>query len=317
GNKCVGAKVNGKIVPISTKLENCDVVEILTNPASKGPSRDWLKFVESQQARTKIKAFFRKTLEPVNIKTGKDMLEHEAKAEHYVLNELLANEEFVRELLAKNTLNSVDDLFAAVGYGGIKCKTVIRKLIDAHNKLEVINKKKEPEAIEQELDGIMEDIAKKQQSKKGRKSPQCGILIDGHSDFLVKLGKCCNPVPGDTIVGYAARGTGVTAHRIDCPNIANLEPERMMNATWCTSETHMFTAELKIEAANKDGLLGEITNVISNQNLSLTKVVATAQKKKNTAIIIVGVSIKSIEYLQILIFKLEQIGSVISVSRNV
>ncbi len=316
GNKCVGAKVNGKIVPISTKLENCDVVEILTNPSSKGPSRDWLKFAVSQQARTKIKAFFRKTLEPINIKMGKEMLESEARVEHYQLSLLLANDTFIKELLSKNTLNSVDDLYAAVGYGGLKAKSIVRKLIDAHKKQELLNKKHEKQSLDSAIDSLTADLNKKI-AKKPKKRPQSGILIDGHDDFLVKIGRCCNPVPGDKIVGYAARGTGVTAHRVDCPNIVNLEPERMMNATWCAEESHMFTAELKIEAINKNGLLNEITFIISNQNLTLTKVVATTKKKSTNALIMVAVSVRSLDELQLLMTKLENIGGIVAVTRNV
>ena len=214
GNKCIGAKVNGKIVPLNTVLNTGDIVEILTTNSGKGPSRDWIKFVKTASARTKIRQYFKKEMKEENIKRGKDMLEREAKRRGYNLSELLSTAG-LNYIMNRYTLSSIDDLYASVGFGGLTTNQIIVKLID-YFKRDLLSKNPVAEI--------------KTTSTTGKSSSGNGVLIRGYDDFLVRLSHCCNPVPGDKIVGYVSRGRGVSVHCVDCPNVKNMEPERLIEA---------------------------------------------------------------------------------------
>ena len=216
GNKCIGAKVNGKIVPLNTVLNTGDIVEILTTNSGKGPSRDWIKFVKTASARTKIRQYFKKEMKEENIKRGKDMLEREAKRRGYNLSELLSTAG-LNYIMNRYTLSSIDDLYASVGFGGLTTNQIIVKLID-YFKRDLLSKNPVAEI--------------KTTSTTGKSSSGNGVLIRGYDDFLVRLSHCCNPVPGDKIVGYVSRGRGVSVHCVDCPNVKNMEPERLIEAKW-------------------------------------------------------------------------------------
>lgn len=218
GNKCIGAKVNGKIVPLNTVLNTGDIVEILTTNSGKGPSRDWIKFVKTASARTKIRQYFKKEMKEENIKRGKDMLEREAKRRGYNLSELLSTAG-LNYIMNRYTLSSIDDLYASVGFGGLTTNQIIVKLID-YFKRDLLSKNPVAEI--------------KTTSTTGKSSSGNGVLIRGYDDFLVRLSHCCNPVPGDKIVGYVSRGRGVSVHCVDCPNVKNMEPERLIEANGTT-----------------------------------------------------------------------------------
>ena len=193
GNNCIGAKVNGKLVPLNTTLVTGDVVEILTQKNSKGPSRDWLKFVKTPQAKSRIKAFFKKILLEDNIKLGREMLEREAKRRGYSLFDLMSLKEALENLYERYSISSQEDMFASVGYGSITANQFLTKLIDKYKKYQAIN------------NPISLDEINQNQDKNNRKSSS-SVLIEGYDGFLVKLSRCCNPVPGDLIIGYAVRG---------------------------------------------------------------------------------------------------------------
>lgn len=301
GNRCVGAKINNKIVTLSTQLQTGDVIEILTSPTAKGPSRDWLKFVATPQARTKIKAFFKKELQGENIRLGKDMLEKEAKRRGYVLAELMSNQSVLDNIFYRYSLSSIDDMYASVGYGGITTGRILLKLIDAYKKEQVLHS-----AATQDIPIISDEAPKK---------PHSGILIEGFGDFVIKLGKCCHPVPGDNIVGYAARGTGVSVHRADCPNVRNMEKERLMKAKWATNDDSKFVAHLNIIAIDKSGLLNQIVALLSSQGISITLLEAYS-KQKNEAKINLGIQVKSTEELDFIIKKINTISDIKSIQRN-
>lgn len=299
GNKCIGAKVNGKIVPLNTVLNTGDIVEILTTNSGKGPSRDWIKFVKTASARTKIRQYFKKEMKEENIKRGKDMLEREAKRRGYNLSELLSTAG-LNYIMNRYTLSSIDDLYASVGFGGLTTNQIIVKLID-YFKRDLLSKNPVAEI--------------KTTSTTGKSSSGNGVLIRGYDDFLVRLSHCCNPVPGDKIVGYVSRGRGVSVHCVDCPNVKNMEPERLIEAKWDDVISQNFLASLKIYCENKGGILAAVTTIISNMKISITGAFARSDNDSGTAEITVMLEIKSTDQVEDVIKKLKTLPEVIDVHR--
>lgn len=299
GNKCIGAKVNGKIVPLNTVLNTGDIVEILTTNSGKGPSRDWIKFVKTASARTKIRQYFKKEMKEENIKRGKDMLEREAKRRGYNLSELLGTAG-LNYIMNRYTLSSIDDLYASVGFGGLTTNQIIVKLID-YFKRDLLSKNPVAEI--------------KTTSTTGKSSSGNGVLIRGYDDFLVRLSHCCNPVPGDKIVGYVSRGRGVSVHCVDCPNVKNMEPERLIEAKWDDVISQNFLASLKIYCENKGGILAAVTTIISNMKISITGAFARSDNDTGTAEITVMLEVKSTDQVEDVIKKLKTLPEVIDVHR--
>lgn len=299
GNKCIGAKVNGKIVPLNTVLNTGDIVEILTTNSGKGPSRDWIKFVKTASARTKIRQYFKKEMKEENIKRGKDMLEREAKRRGYNLSELLSTAG-LNYIMNRYTLSSIDDLYASVGFGGLTTNQIIVKLID-YFKRDLLSKNPVAEI--------------KTTSTTGKSSSGNGVLIRGYDDFLVRLSHCCNPVPGDKIVGYVSRGRGVSVHCVDCPNVKNMEPERLIEAKWDDVISQNFLASLKIYCENKGGILAAVTTIISNMKISITGAFARSDNDNGTAEITVMLEVKSTDQIEDVIKKLKTLPEVIDVHR--
>lgn len=299
GNKCIGAKVNGKIVPLNTVLNTGDIVEILTTNSGKGPSRDWIKFVKTASARTKIRQYFKKEMKEENIKRGKDMLEREAKRRGYNLSELLSTAG-LNYIMNRYTLSSIDDLYASVGFGGLTTNQIIVKLID-YFKRDLLSKNPVAEI--------------KTTSTTGKSSSGNGVLIRGYDDFLVRLSHCCNPVPGDRIVGYVSRGRGVSVHCVDCPNVKNMEPERLIEAKWDDVISQNFLASLKIYCENKGGILAAVTTIISNMKISITGAFARSDNDNGTAEITVMLEVKSTDQVEDVIKKLKTLPEVIDVHR--
>lgn len=299
GNKCIGAKVNGKIVPLNTVLNTGDIVEILTTNSGKGPSHDWIKFVKTASARTKIRQYFKKEMKEENIKRGKDMLEREAKRRGYNLSELLSTAG-LNYIMNRYTLSSIDDLYASVGFGGLTTNQIIVKLID-YFKRDLLSKNPVAEI--------------KTTSTTGKSSSGNGVLIRGYDDFLVRLSHCCNPVPGDKIVGYVSRGRGVSVHCVDCPNVKNMEPERLIEAKWDDVISQNFLASLKIYCENKGGILAAVTTIISNMKISITGAFARSDNDNGTAEITVMLEVKSTDQVEDVIKKLKTLPEVIDVHR--
>lgn len=299
GNKCIGAKVNGKIVPLNTVLNTGDIVEILTTNSGKGPSRDWIKFVKTASARTKIRQYFKKEMKEENIKRGKDMLEREAKRRGYNLSELLGTAG-LNYIMNRYTLSSIDDLYASIGFGGLTTNQIIVKLID-YFKRDLLSKNPVAEI--------------KTTSTTGKSSSGNGVLIRGYDDFLVRLSHCCNPVPGDKIVGYVSRGRGVSVHCVDCPNVKNMEPERLIEAKWDDVISQNFLASLKIYCENKGGILAAVTTIISNMKISITGAFARSDNDNGTAEITVMLEVKSTDQVEDVIKKLKTLPEVIDVHR--
>ncbi len=296
GNKCTGAKVNGKIVPLGHVLKTGDIVEIITSASSKGPSRDWLKIVKTSQAKSKIKNWFRKELKEENIEKGREMLEKEAKHRGYDFKALF-RPEWLKSVFRKFTLQSIDDMYAAVGYGGIATGQILSKLIQEYN-------------IENKAETVQ------QVAKKPRRSDSGGVVVKGYNDMLVRFAKCCNPVPGDSIAGYITRGRGVSVHRSDCPNIKteDFEQGRMIDVAWSKDELSSYSVEVQMNADDRHGLIAEISNKILSMGIPMTSVNAR-MGKGGAAVVIVGIEISDISQLDAIYKGLKSIAGVHEVFR--
>lgn len=295
GNKCVGAKVNNKIVPLETKLNTGDYVEIITSPTSKGPSRDWLRFVKTSQAKSKIRAFFKKELKEDNIKRGREMLEKEAKIRGYVLGNLMVPK-WLDVIMQRYAISSVDDLYASVGYGGFTVNQILGKLIDFYKKEE---RAKAPVRT----------------TSRPRSMSSGAVVVKGHDDLLVRISKCCNPVPGDDIVGYISRGRGVAIHRRNCPNLRNIEDFRLIEAHWADTDSSPFSVAMQIEGKNYNGLLADITTIISGMKLTINNLNARVDKADN-AIITLSVVVNGIEQFDEVVNKIRGLPKVEKVFRS-
>jgi len=299
GNKCTGAKVNEKIVPLDYELKTGDIISILTSPG-KTPSRDWLKIAKTHQARSKIRQWFRKELKEENIVKGREMLELEAKRRGYVLKDLV-KPEWVKGVFKKFMLNSVDDMYAAVGYGGITTAQILNRLVIDFVKENPVPVKK------QETD-------KTQQKKKS--GSRDGVTVKGEHGMLIRFAKCCTPVPGDEIIGYITRGRGVSVHRKDCPNIneVDFEEGRIIEVEWAGEERPSYDVDIMIQADDRNGLLSDVTQLMYNLNYSIVTANARRQKDK-LAVIELGLVISNIGDLDIIKKKLKSIQGVQDVYR--
>ncbi len=294
GNKCVGAKVNGKIVALNSHLSTGDVVEILTQSNSRGPSWDWLKFVKSGSARAKIRQFFKREMKEENVKTGRAMLEAEAKRKGYNLSDLL-NENSFQKLSNKLVFTSVNEMMASVGYGAVSVNQVIFKLIDYYKK-----------AMTKPAEGV---------DTKSGKTSEGSVTVKGMSGLLVRFAHCCNPVPGDDIIGFVSRGRGVIVHRTDCPNLSDIDPNRLQPASWTGDSGSEFIAGLKVVADNYDGLTADVIAEISVLHLSLTQINARVNKEK-LAEIELRVKLNKRSDIDLLINRIKRIKRVLDVFRT-
>ena len=294
GNRCVGARVNSKIVPLNSTLQTGDVVEIITSSNSKGPSWDWLKIVKSSSARAKIKQFFKREMKEENIKIGKSMLEAEAKHRGYNLSDILTEESFAK-ISEKFSFFSQDEMFASVGYGAITVNQVLFKLIDFYRK----------------------EIPKKPVYHGGGENEAGGVIVKGRSGLLTRFAGCCNPVPGDEIVGFVSRGRGVVIHRADCPNIRNLEAEegRILPAEWTATSGGRFIAGIVIKAKDQGVALSVLTSVVSDLRLMITGVNSRFDKNKD-AVIEANVRLNGKEDIDLLIKKIRSDERITEVYRT-
>ena len=295
GNHCVGARVNSKIVQLNSPLQTGDVVEIITSANSRGPSWDWLKIVKSSSARAKIKQFFRREMKDENIKIGRSMLELEAKHRGYNLSDILTEESFAK-ISEKFSFFSQDEMFASVGYGAITVNQILFKLIDFYKK----------------------EIPKKPVYH-GDAADSSGVIVKGMSGLLTRFAGCCNPVPGDKIVGFVSRGRGVVIHRADCPNVKDLgeEPGRILPAEWAeTQGSGHFVAGIVIKAKDQGLALSVLTSVVSDMRLMITAVNSRFDKNKD-AVIEANIRLNGKEDIDLLIRKLLSDERIVEVYRTV
>ena len=308
GHHCVGAKVNGRIVPLEYKLQNGDFVEVVTNRSNNGPSRDWLNIVASSDTRTKIRSWFKRENREENIERGREIIETEIKKLGYSAKDIL-KENRLETVAKRMNIASEDDLLAGIGYGGTSAHSVITKLVEMH-------KKERAENTPPEVSALLAEV-KKIPDKSDRKKSEYGVLVEGESGFVVRLAKCCNPIPGDEISGYITRGRGVSVHRADCPNILNgtSDVNRMIEVSWDGTNDKFYTVELEIVCEDKSGVLANLIAVPAEMKLNLHSIHAVPNKTNKTSTVNLGVEVNNAEQVETLMNKLRRVENVYSVSR--
>lgn len=305
GNKMTGAKVNGRIVPIDYTVKTGEIVEILTSSQQgKGPSRDWLKIVRTSAARTKIRGWFKKEKRDENIVAGKSEFERELRKSNIRLTD--ENMQKLTEILAeKHRQNSVEDFYAAIGYGGISITKIMPQIRDEVAKFQT---SEQPKAVEIKF-------------TKPKRSGGEGIVVEGIDNCLVKLSKCCSPIPGDSIIGFITRGHGVSVHKRDCPNVpadiyANPEPERWINVYWeDTAIGDGFNATLVISCIDRLSMLADVTVALANMHVMIHNV-NTRNPKDGTNLIYMTIAVNNSDHLKSIIAKLMKINGVLAVDRT-
>ena len=302
GNKMVGCKINSKMMPIVTKLKSGDIVEIITNDNSKGPSRDWLKFVQSTSARTKIQQWFKKNEKQQNIAKGKDLIEKEIKRIGMAEEDLFV-QKYYTPALQRYGFKTLDDMYAAVGFGSITANKIIARTLEEYRKFH-------------QEENVEEKIVELQEAPK-IKSSKTGIIVKGIDNCLVRLSKCCNPVPGDEIIGYITRGRGVTVHRKDCKNVKDLlqDEGRIIDVYWDEKKESAYNVDITVFANDREGLLADVIRVIGNTNARLVAVSAKASKEK-IATVELTLEVKNIEDLTKAQREFGKIDSVYDVKRK-
>ena len=302
GVRMVGAKVNGKIVPINHEVKTGEVIEILTtNQPGHGPSRDWLNIAVTSQAKSKIRSWFKKEKRAENIAAGKLDIEKEFRRNNIDLPENEYNE-FIDEIAKKLKFGGADEFYAAIGYGGILLSKIMPRIKEDYNK-------RVSSAKPLEITGVPE---------KRTKSTD-GVVVDGIDNCLIKLSKCCTPLPGDDIIGFITRGHGVSIHKRDCPNVpvniaSSAEPERWIPAHWDGTKSDTFISTLQVAAIDRDGLLLDIMNAVYNMRVPAHSVTARPTKSGN-CIVVLTISAESVEHLKSIISRLEKLKGVFSVER--
>ena len=310
GNKMVGARVNGKLVNIDYEIKNGDRIEIITPQNSKGPSRDWLSMVKSTQARNKINQWFKQELKEDNIIKGKELISNYCKSKGIVLSEI-NKPEFVEKALRKYGYKDWNAVLAAVGHGALKEGQIVNKLNEEYQKT-----KKAEITDKQVLDSI---VASESKEKEKEKKGKGGIVVKGIHDVAVRFSKCCNPVPGDEIVGFVTRGRGISIHRTDCVNILNFpanERARLIEAEWEQTENkdEKYSAEINIYAGNRKGLIVDISRLFTEANIDV-RFMNSRVNKKQLATINLGFVVSGKEELNRLIDNLRKIDGVTDIER--
>jgi len=306
GNNCVGAKVDGRIVPLDYKLQNGNIIEILTSSNSSGPSRDWLSIAKTPNAKSKIRQWFKKERREDNIERGKTTLEKELKRQGFNPNELL-NEKYMSVVTKKFNQPTTDDLYATLGYGGLISSQVIGKIKELYEK-DNVKKPSEQKVIKS---------LSEQEYKKKRKTNSQGVVVKGVDNILIRFAKCCNPLPGDAIIGYITKGRGVAVHRADCPNtrIENTDfKNRIIEVDWNIAKQVKFEAEIQIRAIDRKGIISELTHIIATDKMSLLGINARTSKDRMVSINLL-LEVDDINELNNLMNKLKNIQGVRDVYR--
>ena len=304
GNKTIGAKVNGKMVPLDTQLKTGDIIEILTSKQSFGPSRDWLKIAQSSQAKNKIKQFFKKQLRDDNVHKGREMIEKEIKAQEFDVKEVLVNEN-IKRVCEKFNFTSEEDMFAAVGFNGITAQQVVNRLAEKMRKIR-----------DQEV--ALEKITKEMNTPTVRKATESGVIVKGIDNLLIRLSRCCRPVPGDDIVGFITKGRGVSVHRADCPNVHDeYTNERIIDVEWgqpIATTRKEYQVDIEISAFDRPGLLNEVMQVVNESKTNISAVSGKADRDK-IATINMTILIINIAHLHRVVERIKQIPDIYFVQR--
>ncbi len=307
GNSCIGAKVNGRIVPLDYKLSNGDIVEVITSKQANGPSRDWINIAGSSDTRNKIKSWFKKEKREENIIKGREMLEREAKRLGYD-PKTFASPEKIKEVGIKLRTDTDDNLLAALGYGGVALNTVISRLVD-------IYKKEQKSDTTKDLSELLAEL----KPRKSKAKSSHGILVKGEEGIMVKLARCCNPIPGDPVVGYITRGSGISVHRADCANVLSNNPEeqnRIIEVAWDVGLDSVYRVSIVITSADRPGLMADLMVITNEAKLNIFSLICKTDKNK-IATTHIGLDISSSEQLEYVMNRIRRMKGVYTVERDI
>ncbi|WP_019639918.1 RelA/SpoT family protein [Paenibacillus fonticola] len=308
GNRTIGAKVNGRIVPLDHKLKTGDIVEILTSKHSYGPSQDWLKIAQSSHARSKIKQWFKKEKREENVDKGREAIERELKRAGLDAPQWMTEDKLL-EAAKKYAFNDVEDMLSAIGFGGITASQIVTKLTE---KL----RKEQEEAEQIELTSEVKEV--KAQSEVRRSRPTNGVVVKGIDNLLVRFARCCNPVPGDDIIGYITRGRGVSVHRRDCPNIPTAsdgeEAARVIEVEWENAVEANYSVDIEITGHDRRNFLNEVLQAVSESKTNISAVSGRADKNK-MALIHMTILIRNTDHLHSVVEKIKRVQDVYTVHR--
>ncbi len=305
GHRMIGCKINSKMMPILTKLKSGDIVEIITSDTPKGPSRDWLKFVKSSSAKTKIQQWFKKADREENIEKGKEIIDKEIKRIGMNHSDLF-KPEWINTVLQRFNYQTPEDMFASVGFGAISPGKIITRLLEQYNK------EHEEDLIEEKIQELTKerDVIKK--------PPKSGVIVEGIDNCLVKFSKCCNPVPGDEIIGYITKGRGVSIHRTDCLNMEELvkDQNRIINVSWYNEKTRgTYSVDIEVLSNDRTGLLGDVVKEITGLKINIMGV-NTKTSKDRIATIDITIEVENTDQLNKVIKALRKVDSVYEVNRK-
>ena len=302
GNRTIGAKINGKIVPLDYKLKTGDIVEVLTSKHSYGPSQDWIKVVKSSQAKSKIRQWFKREKREENVAKGRELLEKEAK-KHGIDTEWLIDKN-LEEVATKFNFPKLDDMLAAVGYGAFSAHQVITRVVEKI-------KRETPKDDAVKLPEVKQEPSKRQ--KKGK----LGVRVKGIDNVLIRFSRCCNPVPGDEIIGFITRGRGVSIHRANCPNLESVEENeenRLIEVEWETDSQVQYSVEIEVSGLDRRGLITEVMMAVSETKTDITAVTGRADKRKN-ATILLTINIRNVDHLHSVVERIKRVRDIYTVRR--
>ncbi|SHF66237.1 RelA/SpoT family protein [Ornithinibacillus halophilus] len=307
GNQTIGAKINGKMEPLDYQLKNGDIVEVMTSKHSYGPSQDWLKITQTSQAKNKIRQFFKKQKRDENIAKGKELVDKEIRALGIEPKEVLTEDNLSRVYERFNFVNE-EDLYAAVGYQGITAALIATRLTD-----KIRQQREKDQDMAQTIQEVNNEAKAKQQHKK-----DSGVIVEGIDNLLVRLSRCCNPVPGDTIVGYITKGRGVSVHRLDCPNVQTEEAkERHLHVEWEKNQYQkQYHVDLEISGYDRRGLLNEVLQAVNETKTNITHVNGKSDRNR-IAVIQITILIYNTEHLRKIVDRIKQIKEIYTVTRTV
>ncbi|NEU31565.1 bifunctional (p)ppGpp synthetase/guanosine-3',5'-bis(diphosphate) 3'-pyrophosphohydrolase [bacterium LRH843] len=308
GNRCIGAKVNGKMVPLDHKLKTGDIIEVLTSKHSYGPSQDWLKITKSSHAKNKIRQWFKKDRREENVEKGRDLIEKEIRALGFEPKEVLTAET-IAEVASKFSFAGEEDMFAATGYGGVSAKQIVNRMT------EKLRKQLDSEQVDQSLAEALSDI---QVASEPKKKVHSGVRVKGVDNLLIRISRCCTPVPGDEIIGYITKGRGVSIHRSDCANVNNEEVQaRLLPVEWegSTQQDKSYNVDIEITGYDRNGLLNEVLHAVTESRTVINAVSGRSDHRQKTVIIHMTISIRNIDHLHKVVEKIKQLRDVYSVRR--
>ncbi|RXY98316.1 RelA/SpoT family protein [Fictibacillus sp. S7] len=306
GNRCIGAKVNGKMVTLDYKLKTGDIIEIMTSKHSYGPSQDWLKITQSSHAKNKIRQFFKRERREENVAKGKELIEKEVIGRGFDLKDVFTQEN-IQTVIRKYNFSNEEDMYAAVGYNGITGAQIATRLTDK------LRRKKDQEQENKQL----LDVISESKSLPAAKKTDSGIVVKGIDNLLIRLSKCCNPVPGDEIVGYITKGRGVSVHRMDCVNVTTGDAQvRLLPVEWEGSieKPKNYNVDIEINGFDRRGLLNEVLHAVGETKTNITAVSGRSDRNK-MATISMSISIQNVNHLQKVVERIKQIPDIYAVRR--